>query len=395
MKGKIRLKYLFERDREISELILMRVEDNHVTYVLYWNNAALQAQRVFRGWKVRLAVFLTLGEMVVNRETDFYNTLSWIRYRYEANLKSIEAKAKIKIKQCIQIQKLARGIRGRMKANARRKHVFLEGICMKIQRAFRRHLARLKLQALRRAVLNEKRLRTVKRDRASLLRLVGVKTRAKNKIGGRKGLMRFIEAAGIDPITFNIYLASLAEETYQDGKKLLQILKREFNILRQYKLFDFRQKLQARKNGIVTDGYYFELWDAVRITEIGHAYLGYTGLVVRIDDNVPGHPLYEIKLDAFNVITYVQMNSDIMHHYTSTTTPLIGIENIPILRQKDNPQPFLIYGLHPNDIFYHRNNVTAAWTIQRGYRMYRYKCVYMYIYVYLCIYIYTYIYTNI
>jgi hypothetical protein len=213
----------------------------------------------------------------------------------------------------------------------------------------------------------------VKRDRAALLRLVGVKTRAKNKIGGRKGLMRFIEVAGIDPITFNIYLASLVEETYLDGKKLVQIVKREFNILRQYKLFDFRQKLQARKNGIVTDGYFFSLWDAVRITEIGHAYLGYTGLVVRIDDNIPGHPLYEIKLDAFNVITYVQMNSDVMHHYTSTTTPLIGIENIPVLRLKDHPQPYLVYGLHPNDEFYQRKNVTAAWTIQRAYRMYRSK----------------------
>ena len=93
------------------------------------------------------------------------------------------------------------------------------------------------------------------------------------------------------------------------------------------------------------------------------------GVVVRLDDKIAGNPLYEIKLDAFPLtIAYVQMDNDVLHHYLSTTTALQGIEEKPVLKFKDYNRPFAVFGLHPDDPFYNRKNVTAAWTIQRAFR---------------------------
>ena len=89
--------------------------------------------------------------------------------------------------------------------------------------------------------------------------------------------------------------------------------------------------------------------------------------MVRIDDRIAGHPLFEIKLDALpSVITYVQMQNDVLNHYNSTVAPLQAVLMKPFLRISEVNREFAVYGLHPTDTFYCRKNVTAAWVIQRG-----------------------------
>ena len=89
--------------------------------------------------------------------------------------------------------------------------------------------------------------------------------------------------------------------------------------------------------------------------------------MVRIDDRIAGHPLFEIKLDALpSVITYVQMHNDVLNHYNSTVAPLQAVLMKPFLRISEVNREFAVYGLHPTDTFYCRKNVTAAWVIQRG-----------------------------
>jgi len=44
--------------------------------------------------------------------------------------------------------------------------------------------------------------------------------------------------------------------------------------------------------------------------ESGHKYEGFTGIIVRIDQTLPGIPLYEVKLDRNGVITFVRMTVD-------------------------------------------------------------------------------------
>ena len=222
------------------------------------------------------------------------------------------------------------------------------------------------------------------------------------------------------------------------------------------RVFDFQKKNVIRRTEILNDGYFFGLWDCVKITDVTHKYAGLTGtdcyliilfisslsfssllfsspflsvhsfkkksdivsgfaawthyhppsfpflshthsfkvthtpfyflsitlhhspslfftishstgVVVRIDDRIAGHPLFEIKLDALpSVITYVQMQNDVLNHYNSTVAPLQAILMKPFLRISDVNREFAVYGLHPSDTFHCRRNVTAAWVIQRG-----------------------------
>ena len=225
-KGMKRLILIHERDKELEELDLMREEDAAVSFALFRNKMANDCQRTFRGWMARIRAFDLLVVKTTAEQTEYYNNLAWVRWRYESNRKSLEAKAKIKIKKAIEIQRTFRGWLGRIKAEARRLYIFKEGNARQIQYAFRSHLARLSLQALRRAYVNEQRFRKVQKDRASLLRLFGVKSRAKDKLGNRKGMMKLVEYLGIDPIGYNIYPASLARETYADFRGLMKIFNR-------------------------------------------------------------------------------------------------------------------------------------------------------------------------
>ena len=48
-------------------------------------------------------------------------------------------------------------------------------------------------------------------------------------------------------------------------------------LAKKFRYFEFQKKSMERKAMIIKDGYYFSLWDAVRITQIGHKWAGYTG----------------------------------------------------------------------------------------------------------------------
>ena len=57
----------------------------------------------------------------------------------------------------------------------------------------------------------------------------------------------------------------------------LFIFFREMELAKKFRYFEFQKKSMERKAMIIKDGYYFSLWDAVRITQIGHKWAGYTG----------------------------------------------------------------------------------------------------------------------
>lgn len=222
-KGLKRLILIHERDKELAELDLMREEDGYITFALFRNKSATDCQKTFRGWLARVRAFDLLVVKTVAEQTEYYNNLSWVRYRYESNKRSLKAKAKIKNKKAIEIQRTFRGWLGRIKAEERRLYVFKEGEVRKIQYAFRGHQARLQLQALRRAYVNEQRFRKVQKTRARILRFFRVKSRAKDRLGNRKGLMKYIEYLGVDPMGYNLYPTSLIQETWDDFRRIVQI----------------------------------------------------------------------------------------------------------------------------------------------------------------------------
>ena len=89
----------------------------------------------------------------------------------------------------------------------------------------------------------------------------------------------------------------------------------------------------ARKKAILSQGWKLRVYDAVRIIgktfrtfcyldclplriwfpfliESEHPFQGMTGIIVRIDESLPGKPLYEIKLDRTGRITNVRMTTE-------------------------------------------------------------------------------------
>ena len=84
-----------------------------------------------------------------------------------------------------------------------------------------------------------------------------------------------------------------------------------------------------------------------------------------------GLPLFEVKLDAYDCLTYVLMDNSALVHYESTNSALTNSTSRPKLSADDIKQPFVVFGLKGDDPFYSRRNANAAWTIQRAFRCYR------------------------
>ena len=151
---------------------------------------------------------------------------------------------------------------------------------------------------------------------------------------------------------------------------ILEIFLREIDLFRRFG-FDRLARLRARKAHIMAHGHFFRMFDAVKVTEPGHKYAGHTGIITRIDENKVGLPLFEVKLDHFNCLTYVLMENNALIHYEETVSALSNYPAKPILPPGAINQPFIVFGNNGGDPFYGRANAAAAWTIQRAFRIYR------------------------
>lgn len=100
------------------------------------------------------------------------------------------------------------------------------------------------------------------------------------------------------------------------------------------------------------------LHDAVRICELGHEYMGYTGLVVRIDHM---HNFAEVLLDKQQVLTYVVM-ANISVTGNHSHDPIVKIETVPAvhIHVKEKAFPIDVAVLN-----YSKRRTAAACTIQR------------------------------
>ena len=124
----------------------------------------------------------------------------------------------------------------------------------------------------------------------------------------------------------------------------------------------------GRRKVLVSQGWKLKVQDAVRIVERGHKYEGYTGIISRIDETLLGTPLYEIKLDRFGRQTFARMTTDAYSTY-AFSHPLTKVQVKPKLLEYE--QPSVIFGVNGDDPFYSKKNVSAAWTLQRAFRVFR------------------------
>lgn len=101
-----------------------------------------------------------------------------------------------------------------------------------------------------------------------------------------------------------------------------------------------------------------KLHDAVRIIASDHKYIGYTGLVVRVDEE---YSLYEILLDKQRRVVYVtsemaalglQMHEPALHR----------VERFPAIIKKTSGRPFPI---EVPSVSYSKTKTQAAIKIQR------------------------------
>lgn len=358
-----RLKLLEEKVREDQELDLMRDADGETRFYNYIIKSIIDIQRFVRGCLGRKIAADRLLEKVRERGAEFYEQNDQLRNRFEQFQRAAQAKENARIKCAVLIQKRARGMIGRRIFRDVKYLAEKNKYAVYVQTAYRRRLARLKLDALQRDKVSDLRFRAARKQRGLMLRLVGLRTRHTQQYVAK--LLKFL---GIDPVTFNYRVSELVRDTINDFDRLRSIYERERDLYREHGLNRIN-RAQSRRRTLAAEGWRLVVGDAVRVIEEGHRYAGYTGVIIRIDDSLLGVPLYEVKLDRYaNRQTFVRMTTDALTVYTSSQ-PLAKISAKPFLTEFK--QPHKIYGLGKEDLFYCKKNVRAAWTIQRAFRMHR------------------------
>ena len=106
-----------------------------------------------------------------------------------------------------------------------------------------------------------------------------------------------------------------------------------------------------------------KLHDAVRIIAADHRYLGYTGLVVRVDEE---YNLYEILLDKLQIVVYVTPNMAALGLQMHEPA-LHRIERFPALHLRSGGRSFPI---EIPTTSYSKALIRAALKIQRYLRMF-------------------------
>lgn len=347
---------------EEAELDLMRIAEAETKYYEYHMSAATMIQRNFRGFSSREITNVMAIERTKGRGMDFYEAAAKMRARHE-NFKRAElAKQKAREKAIAKIQARVRGMIQRKKFDEIKYQGKVAKYAFLCQTWYRGKLARMKLAALRRDKVGELRFKAARRQRGMLLRMLG--------FWNRKSQNRFasvIGALGLDPITFNYRLNELWADVVKDYYVFINTIKREKELYDEHK-GNRLLMTNGRRKILSNAGWTLKINDAVRIVDEEHKFYGYTGIVVRIDTDIPGLPLFEVKLDGLPRQTFAMMTTDALVAYDQQQV-LARIEKFPVLEGFE--QPFVMYGLDPEDPFFAENAVDAAWTIQRGWRCHR------------------------
>ena len=327
-----------------------------------WNEALL-IQRVFRGYRGRIEGAIKATAISKEKSAAFYSEMRGIRRNLEALRAAIERRKKMQYQSATLIQKRIRGMIARRKFIRIRMQAQKVRLTIAVQRDYRRRLGMMKLLGIRRAKVGEIRFRAARRQRGMLLRMLGFRKRKQQAILGFA-----LEELGIDPLTYNYRFMELVNETIQDAKLFWSIIKREYKIVKEAGIFDTIKQEKMRRQILQDQLVNIKVLDPVRVMDVSHPYVGYTGQVTRIDTSIPGTPLYEVKLDGLKRQIFVNMTTDALMTYKEVQ-PLAKIEKKPKLR--DFFQPFVMYGVNEGDPMFNRRNITAAWTIQRAFRVYR------------------------
>jgi hypothetical protein len=350
-----------QKVQEDFELDLMRDAEIEMRYFLYQEKAIIDIQRAFRGWLGRKRFAERATEHFRDKSKLYYEENEHFRIHHEAFKRAALAREQLRHRAATDIQRVVRGRLGRKRFKEVEQLAKIAKFAVHLQRAYRKRLAKLKLDALRRDQLSELRYKAARRQRGMLLRLIGL---FKRKQQFRFG--PFMEGLGIDPITYNYRLTELVTETINDFKHLVNIFRREKVLLSEHGLNRLNLSL-GRRQVLAEQGWKFNAQDAIRIVEPGHKFEGYTGTIVRIDETLLGAPLFEVRLDRFPRQTFVRMTTDPLIIYTKTQA-LAKIMKCPeVGEQMDR---FRIFP-HDHDTSLSKNSIYAAWTIQRAYRMHR------------------------
>lgn len=320
-------------------------------------------QRIFRGYTGRIQGAIKATAISKEKSTAFYAEMKGIRRNLEALRAAIERRKKLQYAGATMIQKRIRGMIARRKFIRIRMQAQKVRLTIAVQRDYRRRLGMMKLLGMRRAKVGEIRFRAARRQRGMLLRMIGFRKRKQQATFGFA-----LQELGIDPLTYNYRFMELISETWQDAKQFWSIIKREYNIVKEAGLFDKVKQEKLRRKILEGQLVNIKVLDPVRVMDITHPYVGYTGQVTRIDTSIPGTPLYEVKLDGLKRQIFVNMTTDALTTYKDVQ-PLAKIDKKPKLR--DFFQPFVLYGVNEGDPMFNRRNITAAWTIQRAFRVYR------------------------
>lgn len=351
-----------ERAREDFELDMMREIEAEMMYYYYKITAIIGIQRVYRGWKDRLVA----AELAIAKHrdlsADYYSKNQHLRLRHEAFKRAALARENLRHKAAAELQKRVRGMQARKRYIGMRLVAKMERYAVYVQREYRRRLAQLKLQGMKRDKKSAIRFQAARKQRGYMLRLFGVKKReSQAKVG------RHLADWGVDPLSFNYSFKDLVAETIADFRELKTIILRERELFREHG-FPSVPRLIGRRKILDSLGWRLHIQDAVKIAEVGHKYAGYTGAVSRIDETLLGAPLFEVRLDRFPVQTFVRMTTDALYRYLDHQ-PLQKIESKPLLSEYVPRVP--IFGLNKDQPFFSKRNIKAAWTIQRTYRAYR------------------------
>eukprot|EP01035_Chromulina_nebulosa_P020505 gene20505-26599_t len=347
------LKDLVIADRELD---LMREAETEKRYFDYRWKAVVTIQRVVRGLNGRRKFLKAYQEAVVQRGVEFIAHNTHIRDRHEQFLKILVIKEHQREHAAVLIQKRMRGVLARMAFVHVKRRGLIRDKAVVVQTEYRRRLAQQRLEALKRDSNSYSRYQAARRQRGFLMRCFGLKNRyvqARVAVG--------LKLIGLDPFSFNYRIGELFAETINDFKSLAGIVTREISLLplNRAKAFD------ARKKAILSQGWKLRVYDAVRIIETEHPFQGMTGIIVRIDESLPGKPLYEIKLDRTGRITNVRMTTEPLLIYLFSQ-PITKIRKRPRLLELRTEHE--IYGLDPSDPDLSSLRVDAAWTLQRAYR---------------------------
>ena len=230
-------------------------------------------QRVYRGWQGRVKGAILAFEISRAKTRSWYEAGEDIRANLAALRAEIERRLRKRNGAAVTIQKRARGMIARIRFITVKAQAKLTQLTIAVQRDYRRRLAELKLMAVRRDKYAEIRFRAARAQRGMLLRAFGFReAQATGNICNRAELL------GIDPMSYNYRFFELINETVQDFRNFVNVVRREFHIYRSEGFMpkDANNRIRARRNFLIDHHIDLRILDSCVIMDPNHPYVGCT-----------------------------------------------------------------------------------------------------------------------